>query len=809
MGIAAAIGVFVLDYNTLISMKILERGRYGDPDLEVFSDVSDTDTEENTLNNIQAHPHVAAATPLFFTSLTSVEPDGITFEITGLEPNASAQFRAYYVRDGGRDLMPGDGPVIILTEKAARLAGLSIGDSIRFSEAPDMAFTIIGLTANWKLGLRNNGFVGFVPFSFGRELFTSQIKTLTYWVRHNGPLTVESLQAILPFGNRAAMPAYRLAGETGDDKVMRDGFRVGGLMTLMLGLYMVFTSLSIALAERIREVGLMQAVGVTDRQIAAVVLIEAVVMALVGAVLGLLGGIALTYVLMKLGYSSLGLSIRVWTFRIPEWRLFFILLLGVIVSLSGAVYPLVKSRRITPVDALQQRGLHHSVAFSKRLYMGVVLILFPGIPTGYMLIGELLHMPWQPALYLICVAAFLLAALVSVVFLSPKLTGGLIRLAASPVSSLFSCEHMLTTRTAAHATERIAMSLGTLALVFAGVLGLKHMTGSLKMQSQAWAEQALQQRFFITTPLLKQSAYNRFNYLPGVQQAIPMSFIAYAPFQIRGLPDNAFLTGPLSDDRERYQKIIDTPALLVSRQFAYRYGIAAGDSITALTSDGPVQLPVLMVTDAYGYFIDSSDRNYAVMALGRMEQLFSIDTSAASQFTLVLDRDADEEQVRNEAFGWFGGDIKELITGTQKYEWAVKGVDDDFFVFEILLAITGLLAGLGVTNTLLIGAMERRREFALLQALGVTPFQLYRIVLFEGLIIGIAGGGLAVVFGLPISWIIVEGLRLLSDLPLEFTPEPVWIAAGFFAAVLVATGAGLYPAWKTLQVPVTESVKYE
>jgi putative ABC transport system permease protein len=216
-----------------------------------------------------------------------------------------------------------------------------------------------------------------------------------------------------------------------------------------------------------------------------------------------------------------------------------------------------------------------------------------------------------------------------------------------------------------------------------------------------------------------------------------------------------------------------------------------------------------MVTDVYGYFIDSSDRDYAVMALDQMKKLFSVKTSTANQFTLILEEEADENQVRNEALGWFGRDISEIITGGQKYAWAVKGIDDDFFVFEMLLVITGLLAGIGVMNTLLIGGLERRREFGLLQALGVTSDQLYRIVLFEGLIIGLAGGVLAILFGLPLSWIIVESLRLLSALPLTFTPDLTWIGISFLASVFVATAAGLYPAWKTLHIPVTQSVKYE
>jgi len=809
IGMAAAVGVFTLDYNTLMTLKFQEMGQYGTPDLEVIPDVKDSTSTIQTLNILRSHPAIARATPLFFTSITTLQPAAASIELIGVEPDASDWFGAYYLRGNGENMTLEDQQTIILTKKFAQHYGLSIGDSISFMDVSTGPYHIIGLTSNWKIGRRNNGFVGFIPFRVGLQTFQEKIQSVRYWIKRKGDLTVDALQHALPYGYRVVIPDYILAGEVGDDKVMRDGFRVGGLLTLILGLYMVFTSLSIALAERVKEIGLMQAIGTTNRQISAIFVVEAGIIALIGVIIGLLGGIGLTMLLIKFGYSSLGLSIRVWTFLIPKMHITLIMILGLVAAMLGVVYPLFKTRQISIVDALQQRGLHQKVAYSRRLYIVIILLLIIGVPSSFIFLAEMLGTPWLPALHLVSGSSILFAGLISLVFLSPKISGGFIRLAAWPGSHFFRYEHVLTTRTVAHATERIAMSLGTLALVFAGVIGLKHMTLSLKAQSQDWAEEALRQRIFLSTPLITPEEYHLFNSLPGVKFSIPMSYTAFVPFLVRGLPERAFREGPLSKDLDQYNTLLQTPSMLVTSQFAYRYGVAAGDSMDVISSEGPQRIPIIQVTDAYGYFIDSSDRGYAVMALDQMRTLFSVETAHANQFSLILEDEADENEVRNEAFGWFAGKITDIITGEQKYAWVVKGVDDDFFVFELLLAITGLLAGIGVTNTLLIGTLERRREFALLQALGITPVQLYRIVLFEGLIIGIAGGSLAILFGLPLSWIIVDGLRLLSDLPLSYTPDLTWIGISFTASIFVSTVAGIYPAWKTLQAPVTESIKYE
>ena len=115
IGIAAAVSVFILDYNTLRTIKILERGKYGAPDLEVVPDVHDPGASINILKTLRSHPAIARATPLFFTSMTVVQPAGGAIELIGVEPEASNWFGGYYLRDGSTNISLDDQRVIILT----------------------------------------------------------------------------------------------------------------------------------------------------------------------------------------------------------------------------------------------------------------------------------------------------------------------------------------------------------------------------------------------------------------------------------------------------------------------------------------------------------------------------------------------------------------------------------------------------------------------------------------------------------------------------------------------------------------------
>ena len=808
IGIATALAVFILDYNTLVTMKILALSGYGTPDIEVASTTADSSSFRSMLATLRQKPSIHRVTPLFFTPLFLSLPDrseGI--EIAGVEPDASGWFGGYHVTPKGEDLTVGGGHVILLTERFSQKMHIEIGDTVRFVERPDIPFRVIGLVSNWKLGTRNNGNFGIVPFWDGWRTFHKQSLAPFCWVRKGGDTSIDEIRAEIELDYVVTLPAHVLAGETGDEKVMRDGVRISGILTLIIGLYLVFSSLSMAVAERIREIGLLQAIGTTDRQIMMVFVLEAGIMAGLGGLIGLMGGISLTWVLMKLGFSSIGTGQWVWTFWLPRQRIGMILLLGVGSAMIGALYPLLKASRISVVEALKQRGLQLEFVLSRRLYGLFILAFVILVPMGYLVLSSLLEMPWREGFSLVISTVLLFAGLLGIIFLGPPIIGALVRLVSWPVTRIMLCEGFLVERALSRATDRIAASLCTLAIVFAGLIGLKHMTMSLKVQSQEWVENALTNKVFVATRLLTPPEYKRFADISGVQALSPMSFTIRAPFLIRGIPAESFSYGPLSRDSAFLNAYTSSPSLLVSSQLAHNMGVAPGDSITLNSRDGPVAFTILAITDEYGYYLD--DRAYGVMNLSKMVEFARVDTSVANLFTLAVEDNVSEAQVKNELLAGFGDYIMYIATGEDKKIWTLSGIDRDFVIFEIILAITAILAGIGVTNALLIGALERRREFGLLQALGITPAQLGRIVMLEGAVIGLVGGILGAVLGIPLSWIIIDGLKLLSQLDLIFILSPFWVGVSIITAVIVSTAAGLYPTIRTVRAPVTESLQYE
>jgi putative ABC transport system permease protein len=133
------------------------------------------------------------------------------------------------------------------------------------------------------------------------------------------------------------------------------------------------------------------------------------------------------------------------------------------------------------------------------------------------------------------------------------------------------------------------------------------------------------------------------------------------------------------------------------------------------------------------------------------------------------------------------------------------------YVFLIIMSvIVGGVGTLGLMTTMSLNIMERRREIAVMRAIGATAGIVSLIVIVEGIAVGLMSWTIAAIAAWPVS----RGLgnlmvRLLFTNGLHFKFEwwglLIWLVASL-AASLVAT---LIPAWKTSRTTIREGLAYE
>src|SRR5262249_50736643 len=148
-------------------------------------------------------------------------------------------------------------------------------------------------------------------------------------------------------------------------------------------------------------------------------------------------------------------------------------------------------------------------------------------------------------------------------------------------------------------------------------------------------------------------------------------------------------------------------------------------------------------------------------------------------------------------------------TGADYETNRIAGTERDFEIFDVILALTSILAAVGVTNQLALAVHARRREIALYRVLGMTTADVRTMIVLEGLFVGVLGGLLAVVLGVPLGYAAIGALKVVSaftvafDLPAKY---PVLVVAG---STLLALVASLYPANRAARASCAESIHYE
>ena len=120
-----------------------------------------------------------------------------------------------------------------------------------------------------------------------------------------------------------------------------------------------------------------------------------------------------------------------------------------------------------------------------------------------------------------------------------------------------------------------------------------------------------------------------------------------------------------------------------------------------------------------------------------------------------------------------------------------------------IAAISLIVAGVGIINTMTVSVMERTREIGVLKAIGAKSRDVLFIFLSEAMVTGIAGGMMGSIFGFLLSEVIGSYINL---------PPSLSVGLGVYVvsfAVATCVVSGLYPAWRASNLNPVEALRYE
>lgn len=277
-----------------------------------------------------------------------IRVDGGTDFVSGVDSATIAEVVNVPLRAGSLDSLVDQGSVLIFSG-TAELEGLRVGDpvEITFARTGPQAFTVGGVyTDNSLLGNYT------ISLDSYEQNFVEQLDAVVFADKAPGTDTATARAAI--DGVLREFPSIEVRNQVEfKEEQARAIDQVLGfviillLLSILIALFGIVNTLGLSIYERIRELGLLRAVGMSRRQVKRMVRAEAVIIAVIGALLGLVVGLLLAWALQQ-AMESLGVK----ELAIPVARLVVYLILAALVGVLAAIWPARRAAKLDVLDAI-------------------------------------------------------------------------------------------------------------------------------------------------------------------------------------------------------------------------------------------------------------------------------------------------------------------------------------------------------------------------------------------------------------------------------------------------------------------------
>ena len=255
---------------------------------------------------------------------------------------------------------------------------------------------------------------------------------------------------------------------------------------------------------------------------------------------------------------------------------------------------------------------------------------------------------------------------------------------------------------------------------------------------------------------------------------------------------------------QRWQQLLTTDSVFVSEPYAYKNDLKVQDILNIAADDG------IRAFTIAGIFTDyNAGRGFAVMSMDTYHRYWS--DRQISSVGLSLESDADGAGINSELREIFNGYPGRFLmrSNTEIRDRSLDIFDRTFAITHVLRLLTVGVAFVGILSALMALSLERRAEFAVLRALGITPAELRNLLFFQTGLMGLIAGVLALPLGVLMSWILVSIINVRSfGWTMDFSVSPVVLLESVLLAVVAALLAGWYPARKLSQLSPAEALRH-
>ncbi len=697
---------------------------------------------------------------------------------------------------------------IILSNSFAEKMGLTTGQNIKLTVGDrQQSFVIRGLLRNRGAANAGDGNFALMDIAAAQWAFDRLGKLDRVDVRLNNNVSIDTAETEiakrLPPGLSVQRPSQR--GRQVEKMLSAFQFNLAALsyIALLVGLFLIYNTVSTSVITRREEVGTLRALGVSRKRVVALFLSEAISFAIFGSAAGIFIGRVFAYFTVKFTTTTVR-SLYVATAAAPvslELKHFILAFaLALPLSLIAAAVPAIEASRVTPVAALRGAERIESKYRLRKIYLFVPVILFLlALALAQMNpVGGLPFFGYGSALTIVFAAAFLVP---TVLYIAGRAGTGLL-------SRIFKIEGKLAIANLSSAIPRISISVAALAVSLSMMVAIAIMIGSFRETVVYWVGQTLQADLFMR-PATRVNIGVEATISPELQKLVlntpaVESIDRYRNFDIpyegglvtlgsgdfsEALKHGYLLFKYPADWRSALQSATGSDSVIVSESFSIRHAKKIGETITIPTPKGEKQFRIVAI-----YYDYASDRGVVAMDYHTFEKYFGV--QQPTSLSIYLRDGANPDEARDQILARLGDQYEAFVfTNSSLRREVLRIFDSTFAITYALEAIAILVAIIGIASTLLTLILERKREITMLRQVGAERRQIRKMVIIEALMLGGVSQGIGIGVGFLLSLVLIFVINVQSfGWTIQFH-IPFWFLVQSTVLILAATAlSGIYPA---------------
>ncbi len=563
--------------------------------------------------------------------------------------------------------------------------------------------------------------------------------------------------------------------------------------SLLVAVFIITNTFLINVTQRRKQLGIMRAIGATRGQIAGIVYREAILMGLVGTILGSgLGVVAAHYLTLAMG--------ALYRAKLPGIELSYYPFLagagcGLGISLVAAALPARKASHLSPLEAMRDVRAEELEGSSRWLVIGGASLV---VASAAVMVASICG--YLPMLHAVWAAILVLTGLVLMLPIVLKPLSSFVAFAFQKVAPV---EGKLAKLQLLRHHSRTTLTVGVVFIAISTGIGLANSVMDNVENVRNWYRKAIVADFYVraespsmatgTAASLPDTVGPDIKRVAGVET---IDALRFAPVKAAGEqativardhnapepPDLDLVSGDLSKLRQQFRN----GEVAIGSVLAERAKLKVGDAITLDTEDGPKTFPVAAIVNDWqaGGLTIHIEREIARKELG-LEGVDAYLVRADHNMLPQIRHELQDIANRSGLLVQSSADIQKTI------DVMMAGVVASLWGMVVL----GLMvSAVGVTNTLTINVLEQTREIGLLRIVAMTQRQVRRTIFTQAMIMAVLALVPGIIAGIAVAYLINMAMLPVTGHAIAFTIHPGLLAGGFVVGLLVVSLAAWFPA---------------